>query len=224
MKTCFDFQFDCGWIFALKTAKIGGRWKLFFFPFLAKSKKLLIWTGKHLTTTVNSGEQEAIRNIKKPDVYRLSWTPVNAYDNCSIVLLSVGPEVQILSGTPESTAASLFSGFAAFFCFSFSRWFWSCSTAKVFSLPPVELGLLKRHKNWHRRNCGASLFRWWFFENRCDIICISTERDKIGFVENNTEIRNPYKWRTKNDHSHRQMHYLRNRPRCFVRCNRISEP
>lgn len=21
MKTCFDFQFDCGWIFALKTAK-----------------------------------------------------------------------------------------------------------------------------------------------------------------------------------------------------------
>ena len=25
MKTCFDFQFDCGWIFALKTAKIGGR-------------------------------------------------------------------------------------------------------------------------------------------------------------------------------------------------------
>ena len=30
-------------------------------------------------------------------------------------LLSVGSEVQILSGTPESTAASLFSGFAAFF-------------------------------------------------------------------------------------------------------------
>ena len=65
MKTCFDFQFDCGWIFALKTAKNGGRWKLFFFPFLAKSKKLLIWAGKHLTTTVNFGEQEAIRNVKK---------------------------------------------------------------------------------------------------------------------------------------------------------------
>ena len=31
------------------------------------------------------------------------------------LLLSVGSEVQILSGTPESTAASLFSGFAAFF-------------------------------------------------------------------------------------------------------------
>lgn len=30
------------------------------------------------------------------------------------LLLSVGPEVQILSGTPESTAASLFSGLAAF--------------------------------------------------------------------------------------------------------------
>ena len=27
----------------------------------------------------------------------------------------MGSEVQILSGTPESTAASLFSGFAAFF-------------------------------------------------------------------------------------------------------------
>lgn len=38
-----------------------------------------------------------------------------------ICLLSVGSEVQILSGTPESTAASLFSGFAAFFCSSFSR-------------------------------------------------------------------------------------------------------
>ena len=88
MKTCFDFQFDCGWIFALKTAKIGGRWKLFFFPFLAKSKKLLIWAGKHLTTTVNFDEQEAIRNAKKPDDYWLFWTPVNMYDNCSIVLLS----------------------------------------------------------------------------------------------------------------------------------------
>ena len=32
-------------------------------------------------------------------------------------LLSVGPEVQILSGTPESTAASLFSGLAAFLFF-----------------------------------------------------------------------------------------------------------
>ena len=30
------------------------------------------------------------------------------------LLLSVGSEVQILSGTPESTAASLFSGLAAF--------------------------------------------------------------------------------------------------------------
>ena len=38
-----------------------------------------------------------------------------------ICLLNVGSEVQILSGTPESTAASLFSGFAAFFCSSFSR-------------------------------------------------------------------------------------------------------
>ena len=24
MKTCFDFQFDCGWIFALKTANLSG--------------------------------------------------------------------------------------------------------------------------------------------------------------------------------------------------------
>ena len=35
--------------------------------------------------------------------------------NTPCLLLSVGSEVQILSGTPESTAASLFSGFAAFF-------------------------------------------------------------------------------------------------------------
>ena len=35
-------------------------------------------------------------------------------DVVSGLLLSVGPEVQILSGTPESTAASLFSGLAAF--------------------------------------------------------------------------------------------------------------
>ena len=35
-------------------------------------------------------------------------------DVVSGLLLSVGPEVQILSGTPESAAASLFSGFAAF--------------------------------------------------------------------------------------------------------------
>lgn len=52
---------------------------------------------------------------KKPDKYWLLWTSVNIYDNCTLVLLSVGSEVQILSGTPESTAASLFSGFAAFF-------------------------------------------------------------------------------------------------------------
>ena len=37
--------------------------------------------------------------------------------NDTFLLLSVGSEVQILSGTPESTAASLFSGFAAFFLF-----------------------------------------------------------------------------------------------------------
>jgi len=37
------------------------------------------------------------------------------------LLLSVGSEVQILSGTPGSTAASLFSGLAAFFYSSFSR-------------------------------------------------------------------------------------------------------
>ena len=36
-------------------------------------------------------------------------------DVVSGLLLSVGSEVQILSGTPESTAASLFSEFAAFF-------------------------------------------------------------------------------------------------------------
>ena len=36
-------------------------------------------------------------------------------DVVSGLLLSVGSEVQILSGTPESTAASLFSGVAAFF-------------------------------------------------------------------------------------------------------------
>ena len=38
-------------------------------------------------------------------------------DVVSGLLLSVGSEVQILSGTPGSTAASLFSGFAAFFLF-----------------------------------------------------------------------------------------------------------
>ena len=41
--------------------------------------------------------------------------------NTPCLLLSVGSEVQILSGMPESTAASLFSRFAAFFCSSFSR-------------------------------------------------------------------------------------------------------
>ena len=40
--------------------------------------------------------------------------------NTPCLLLSVGSEVQILSGTPESTAASLFSGLAAFFVFYFA--------------------------------------------------------------------------------------------------------
>ena len=52
-------------------------------------------------------------------IVTVSYTHLDVYKRQR--LLSVGSEVQILSGTPESTAASLFSGFAAFFCSSFSR-------------------------------------------------------------------------------------------------------
>ena len=111
----FRFSVRLRLIFALKTAKNGVRWKLFFFPFLAKSKKLLIWAGKHLTTTVNFDEQEAIRNAKKPDDYWLFWTSVNMYDNCSIVLLRGRPGVRIPFGAPDNNAESLcFQGFSAF--------------------------------------------------------------------------------------------------------------
>ena len=51
--------------FCSKCAKIGGRWKMFLFPFLEKSKKLLKWTGEHLTTPVNLDEHGATRNTKK---------------------------------------------------------------------------------------------------------------------------------------------------------------
>lgn len=38
---------------------------MFLFPFLEKSKKLLKWTGEHLTTTVNLDEHGATRNTIK---------------------------------------------------------------------------------------------------------------------------------------------------------------
>ena len=38
---------------------------MFLFPFLEKSKKLLKWTGEHLTTPVNLDEHGATRNMKK---------------------------------------------------------------------------------------------------------------------------------------------------------------
>ena len=37
---------------------------MFLFPFLEKSKKLLKWTGEHLTTPVNLDEHGATRNMK----------------------------------------------------------------------------------------------------------------------------------------------------------------
>ena len=53
-----------------------------------------------------------LKSLVFPSIFK-HW--MSLPDVVSGLLLSVGSEVQILSGTPESTAASLFSGFAAFF-------------------------------------------------------------------------------------------------------------
>ena len=170
MKTCFDFQFDCGWIFALKTAKIGGRWKLFFFPFLAKSKKMLIWAGKHLMTTVNFGEQEAIRNAKKPDDYWLSWTSVNMYDNCSIVLLSEGSEVRILSWVPKALKIICFKAFFLRFagCVRmYYRSFWNeyaCTTVHILLTKSERIrGLKERYAYKWQQLFFMIAFCWGIF-------------------------------------------------------------
>ena len=68
--------------------------------------KLLIWVGKHLTTTVNM------------------------YDNCSIVLLSMGAEVQILLWMPANNAESL----SRVFDFSYMK-----RHEKVLSLYEIKL-------------------------------------------------------------------------------------
>ena len=64
---------------------------------------------------MNRGEHTATLHHGTSRIDPLPRTRVNTGETGGGLLLSVGPEVQILSGTPESTAASLFSGFAAFF-------------------------------------------------------------------------------------------------------------
>ena len=64
---------------------------------------------------MNRGEHTATLHHGTSRIDPLPRTRVNTGETGGGLLLSMGPEVQILSGTPESTAASLFSGFAAFF-------------------------------------------------------------------------------------------------------------
>ena len=66
---------------------------------------------------MNRGEHTATLHHGTSRIDPLPRTRVNTGETDGGLLLSMGPRVQILSGTPESTAASLFSGFAAFYIF-----------------------------------------------------------------------------------------------------------
>ena len=66
---------------------------------------------------MNHSEHKATLHHGTACIDLLPRTRVNTGETDGGLLLTVGSEVQILSGTPESTAASLFSGFAAFYIF-----------------------------------------------------------------------------------------------------------